>query len=192
MLLPRVSWSLIQDAETDFLYKEIFGDHEAYSLGGIKFAPGQTIIDAGANIGMFALFAAQQCRGDARIFCFEPMPTTFGVLEQNALSASAGAYSAQYNPAPEATLSIRPFKLGLSDKGAFYRSSTIPSKTSLRPSLGTLPQLQTSCSSTTLISPSGPRRTSLLRKSGASASLRTCCACPSELCGRVDVSVCVR
>ena len=66
---------------------------------------------------MFALFAAQQCRGDARIFCFEPMPKTFGVLSQNASSANAGAYSAQFKPAPGAKLSIRPFNLGLSDAG---------------------------------------------------------------------------
>lgn len=108
----------MQDAETNFLYKEIFGDHEAYSLGGITFAPGQTIIDAGANIGMFALFAAQQCRGDARIFCFEPMPATFGVLAQNAAAANAGEYSTQYRPAPGARLAIRPYKLGLSNAGA--------------------------------------------------------------------------
>lgn len=106
-----------QDAETDHLYKEIFGDHEAYSLGGIRFAPGQTIIDAGANIGMFSLFAAQRCSGDAQIYCFEPMPTTYGVLIENAAAATSGAYESFFKPAPGAKLSIQPFKLGLSNKG---------------------------------------------------------------------------
>jgi hypothetical protein len=104
-----------QKAETDFLYKEIFGDALAYTQGGIRFRPGQFIVDAGANIGMFALYAAKQCAGDATIVCFEPMPTTFSVLKQNALAANEGAFADTFLPVPGAALSIRPFMLGLSD-----------------------------------------------------------------------------
>jgi hypothetical protein len=38
-----------QELETKFLYDEIFGDKSPYNRNGhIKFAPGQTIVDAGA------------------------------------------------------------------------------------------------------------------------------------------------
>ena len=36
-----------QEFETDFLYKEIFGDDSAYTRGGLQFGPGQTIVDCG-------------------------------------------------------------------------------------------------------------------------------------------------
>jgi FkbM family methyltransferase len=41
-----------------------------------------TIVDAGANIGLFALFAARE-RPNARIISLEPFPQTFQLLEQN-------------------------------------------------------------------------------------------------------------
>jgi hypothetical protein len=107
-----------QKAETDFLYKEIFADHLAYTQGGIRFLPGQFIVDAGANIGMFALYAAQQCAGNATILCFEPMPSTHGVLQKNASAANAGAFSDVFKPAPGSQLRILPLNLGLSDAPA--------------------------------------------------------------------------
>jgi FkbM family methyltransferase len=42
----------------------------------------KTIVDIGANMGSFALFAAQRCPG-ARIFCYEPDSRNFAVLKQN-------------------------------------------------------------------------------------------------------------
>jgi FkbM family methyltransferase len=40
------------------------------------------IVDLGANIGIFALFAARKSP-DAKILCFEPFPSTFKRLEDN-------------------------------------------------------------------------------------------------------------
>ena len=83
-----------QQSETDFLFTEIWGAESAYSRtwpgGGLVFRRGATILDAGANIGMFSLYAAKMCGGDARIISFEPIPQTFAVLEENARAASAG------------------------------------------------------------------------------------------------------
>jgi FkbM family methyltransferase len=42
----------------------------------------RTIIDAGANVGMFAVWAARQLP-EARIFALEPFPETFARLQQN-------------------------------------------------------------------------------------------------------------
>ncbi len=64
-----------QKIETNFLYPEIFGADSVYAKGDfIEFRPGAVIVDAGANIGMFTLFAARQCRGEAQVFAFEPIP----------------------------------------------------------------------------------------------------------------------
>jgi FkbM family methyltransferase len=83
-----------QQSETDFLFTEIWGAESAYSRtwpgGGLVFRRGATVLDAGANVGMFSLYAAKMCGGDARIIAFEPIPQTFAVLEANARAASAG------------------------------------------------------------------------------------------------------
>jgi hypothetical protein len=113
-----------QKVETEFLYNEIFGPETAYSRDGqLTFAPGQTIVDAGANIGMFTLFAAAATRGHARIVSFEPIPSTFAVLAANCASAAAGAFSAVFKPAPGAALDITPLQLGLSDAPANVRAA---------------------------------------------------------------------
>ncbi len=68
--------------ETDFLYDEIFV-RQAYMRHGIALGPRACVLDVGANIGMFALFAAQQSPG-ATIYAFEPIPPVFEVLRANA------------------------------------------------------------------------------------------------------------
>lgn len=41
-----------------FLYKEVF-ERQAYLQHGASLEPGGTVLDVGANIGLFALFAAE-------------------------------------------------------------------------------------------------------------------------------------
>ena len=41
-----------------------------------------TVVDAGANIGVFSIFAAQK-HPDATIYAFEPTPSTFKTLQEN-------------------------------------------------------------------------------------------------------------
>jgi FkbM family methyltransferase len=67
--------------ETDFVYNEIFVDH-CYLQHGIVIKAGDTVVDVGANIGMFSLFAAQQA-ADVTIHAFEPLPTAFACLQLN-------------------------------------------------------------------------------------------------------------
>ena len=81
--------------ETDILFKEIWGPASCYSKGGrVRFAPGMTIVDCGANIGLFSLFAARECGGRCRVLSIEPIPSTHAVLRDNAASASTGAMAA--------------------------------------------------------------------------------------------------
>ena len=68
--------------ETDYLYKEIFID-QTYLKHGITINENATVIDVGANIGMFTLFVLQQAP-DARIYAFEPSPPAFEALSTNA------------------------------------------------------------------------------------------------------------
>ena len=66
--------------ECRFLYQEIFVDR-IYQLDGI--APGGCIVDVGANIGLFGLWASRHLE-PARMLNFEPIPETFASLEANA------------------------------------------------------------------------------------------------------------
>ncbi|WP_406346326.1 amino acid adenylation domain-containing protein [Streptomyces sp. NBC_00648] len=68
-------------SETDFVYEEIFTNLE-YLRNGITIRDGDTIVDVGANIGMFTLFAGTRCPG-ARILAFEPIPPVFDSLRRN-------------------------------------------------------------------------------------------------------------
>ncbi|MEV0321967.1 amino acid adenylation domain-containing protein [Streptomyces sp. NPDC050658] len=68
-------------SETDFLYDEIF-THLEYLRNGITIEDGDTIVDVGANIGLFTLFAGSRCP-DTRIYAFEPIPPVFDSLRRN-------------------------------------------------------------------------------------------------------------
>eukprot|EP01138_Halocafeteria_seosinensis_P002146 gb/GECG01002196.1/.p1 GENE.gb/GECG01002196.1/~~gb/GECG01002196.1/.p1 ORF type:complete len:151 (+),score=8.04 gb/GECG01002196.1/:1-453(+) len=75
--------------ETAFLYDEIFVKN-TYGKCGITLKRGDTIVDAGANIGMFSMWAIRKCGGAANIHAFEPIPTTYEVLESNAKNYGHG------------------------------------------------------------------------------------------------------
>ncbi len=68
-------------AETGFLFAEIF-ERGAYFRHGIGIADGATVLDVGANIGMFAL-AAHRAASGVRIHAFEPNPATVACLRRN-------------------------------------------------------------------------------------------------------------
>src|SRR5262245_19510293 len=55
-------------------------EDQLYFQSGISVSPGDVILDVGANIGVFSLCAATQ---GARVYAFEPIPSTFAVLELN-------------------------------------------------------------------------------------------------------------
>jgi FkbM family methyltransferase len=68
--------------EIDFLVRELIDDGD-YFVHGVTLEPGAMVVDAGAHIGLFALLAHQQTKGDLHLLCFEPATRTRAYLEQN-------------------------------------------------------------------------------------------------------------
>jgi amino acid adenylation domain-containing protein/FkbM family methyltransferase len=68
--------------ETDYIYNEIFV-LKAYVRHGITIRDGDCIVDAGANIGLFTVYASRLARG-LRVLSFEPSPSAFACLKANA------------------------------------------------------------------------------------------------------------
>jgi nonribosomal peptide synthetase DhbF len=68
-------------SDTHFLYRELF-ERNAYERNGVTVSDGDVIFDVGANIGMFGLSLMHRHR-DLRLYCFEPVPSTFACLMRN-------------------------------------------------------------------------------------------------------------
>jgi len=101
--------------ETDYVWQEIFGD-ESYLRHGIRLEDGNTVVDIGANIGLFSLFVMSRCKNPA-IYAFEPSPRVFDLLQAN-----CAAYG---DPAR-----VRTFNCGVAEtKGnarfTFYKHSSV-------------------------------------------------------------------
>jgi amino acid adenylation domain-containing protein/FkbM family methyltransferase len=67
--------------ETRAVFEEIFR-HNTYLKHGIALADGCSVLDVGANIGLFTLFVANRYP-NARIYSVEPSPPTFERLSRN-------------------------------------------------------------------------------------------------------------
>ncbi|MFF7534928.1 FkbM family methyltransferase [Streptomyces bobili] len=68
--------------ETDYLYREIFSDESYIPPRGWDVPAKPVILDIGANIGLFTLFAMERWP-DAKVFAFEPAPDVFDALQRN-------------------------------------------------------------------------------------------------------------
>jgi FkbH-like protein/FkbM family methyltransferase len=109
----RLEIAHLNQYETEYVYKEIFVD-QSYNKHGISFQDGDTVIDIGANIGLFTLWMLQQCK-DPTIYSFEPSPPVYQLLATN-----ANLYGKN----------VHPLNYGISDctKEAtftFYRKSSV-------------------------------------------------------------------
>jgi len=103
----------LKQYETDYLYQEIF-EHECYLKHGISLPDGATVVDIGANIGLFSLFVMGHCR-KPRIYAFEPAPVAYDILRAN-----CDVYGSN----------TQAFNLGVSDKQGtatftFYENSSV-------------------------------------------------------------------
>ena len=67
--------------ETDYVYKEIFED-QCYLRHGIRLQDGDTVVDIGANIGLFSLFVMSRCKNPTDLR-FEPAPVVYDLLKAN-------------------------------------------------------------------------------------------------------------
>eukprot|EP00884_Botryococcus_braunii_P019619 jgi/Botrbrau1/6340/Bobra.0339s0046.1 len=74
--------SYVSRPDVAFLSREIYEDL-LYFKHGIKLEEGDTVIDVGGNIGMFANHCAELVGPQGRVICAEPIPQVFTVLEDN-------------------------------------------------------------------------------------------------------------
>lgn len=99
--------------ETDYVYKEIFED-QCYLRHGIRLQDGDTVVDIGANIGLFSLFVMSRCK-NPKIYACEPAPVVYDLLKAN-----CDAYGSN----------VRALNVGVSDKPktatfTFYENSSV-------------------------------------------------------------------
>jgi FkbM family methyltransferase len=74
--------------EAHYLYHEIF-THDDYLLDLPTLRPNAVVVDAGANIGMFALRIIRACPA-AQLTVVEPVPATCSLLRANLAGIAAG------------------------------------------------------------------------------------------------------
>jgi len=55
---------------------------QEYKKSGFEIKDADTILDIGAHIGLFALYASQFCK-NGKIYCFEPVNENFNLLTEN-------------------------------------------------------------------------------------------------------------
>jgi FkbM family methyltransferase len=105
-------------AEADYFYEDIF-QNRVYLKHGITLRDRAIIFDVGANIGMFSLFAAQNCNNPT-IYCFEPAPPLFEILRLNTTFYKVNAKLFNFgisNETKTATFTFYPNSSGMS---SFY------------------------------------------------------------------------
>ena len=76
--------------EVSFLREEV----GAYFAHGVELAPGATVLDVGANIGVFSAAVYERLDGDVRIYAFEPLPPLHATLERNGRDFFGGRLTA--------------------------------------------------------------------------------------------------
>lgn len=99
--------------ETEYVYQEIFEDG-CYLRHGIQLPADATVIDIGANIGLFSLFVRTRSPR-ANVYAFEPSPVAFRALKANCEA---------YGP------NLQPFNVGVSERRGsatltFYDKSSV-------------------------------------------------------------------
>jgi FkbM family methyltransferase len=67
---------------SDFHMIDEIWAYRKYDYFGYRVAPGDVVVDIGANIGTFSLYAATVC-GASRVFSFEPHPDNYRILSRN-------------------------------------------------------------------------------------------------------------
>ena len=87
--------------------------------------PGDGVIDAGANIGVFTLQAARKVGAGGKVHAFEPMKTTFGMLERSVRANDFNERCALYNEGLGATEGSGAFHMSmhLTNPGSSYITS---------------------------------------------------------------------
>ena len=78
-----------------YIYNEIFVQRVYADAGFFRPTPEHTILDIGANIGLFALYCQTAARGIG-VHCFEPAPSTRETLTKNVEANGLGEFICVY------------------------------------------------------------------------------------------------
>lgn len=73
--------SCLKQDEVGPIYEEVFV-RRTYTQHGVTVGDGDVVIDIGANVGLFSLYASTQA-SDVTIHAFEPLPRVADVLHKN-------------------------------------------------------------------------------------------------------------
>ena len=72
----------VSKPDVAFLFREVY-EKQTYLQHGVTISPGDTVLDVGANIGIFAAFAAEKVGNSGLVIAVEPVPPTWEVLKYN-------------------------------------------------------------------------------------------------------------
>jgi FkbM family methyltransferase len=82
----------VSSPDVPFLYEEVFVQNAYVAPDqGIRLAPGDTVLDIGANIGVFTLQAASLVSPGGRVLCCEPAPRAYAALRRTLAANAADA-----------------------------------------------------------------------------------------------------
>jgi FkbM family methyltransferase len=89
-------WEYIDESESDFIYHEVFNKKQ-YSkhLAESDVDTIRTVVDVGANIGLFSMYCKEAFPNLSCMVAVEPVPPIHEVLQRN---LRAGKFSAQQEP----------------------------------------------------------------------------------------------
>lgn len=90
MTFDAIALHSINPWEVSFLREEVGG----YFANGVELAPGATVLDVGANVGVFSAAVYERLDGDVRIYAFEPLPPLYETLERNGRDFFGGRLTA--------------------------------------------------------------------------------------------------
>lgn len=76
-----VSFNIRPHTNDQTIFNEVWL-HESYAPAGFEISENDTVIDIGAHIGFFSVFAAVRAK-KGKVFSFEPVPSNFEMLEEN-------------------------------------------------------------------------------------------------------------
>jgi hypothetical protein len=93
----------VSAADVRFLFDEVHV-RRCYLQRGVALAPGATVVDVGANIGMAATFFAEEVGATGSVVALEPLPPTHAALAHNVALHAAWCAAAGRPCAPVATL----------------------------------------------------------------------------------------
>lgn len=86
-----------------YVLNEIYREHLYDKIADFVPSPGSTVVDVGANVGMFAV---HQARRGARVYAFEPNPDCFRRLSKAVIANGMTARISIFNYAIGATIGI--------------------------------------------------------------------------------------